>query len=514
MASSRKQNLKSNLRNSIRDGGCWGAMVGLGENYIPAFALAAGLSEVTAGWVASLPILAGGILQMLSLRAIPLVGSYQRWIAISCTIQGLAFFPLMIAAWTGYIYTPMLFFLASVYWGGGLGAGPAWNTWMGQIVPSSLRPRFFAIRSRTNQLCTLTGFLIGGLVLHYARYQDKLLIGFGLLFLLAGLFRLASVMLLLQHRAVDPIHYDTQSSRRKSCAIETEDNASTDGSFSILPSHSRADVARGYRLVLFLAIVQGMVQFSGPYFTPYMLKHLSFSYTAFVAIFSASFVAKALSMSLWGWFARRHGARSLLWTGAISIVPLAGLWNVSDSLAWLLLVQAASGAAWAAYELGFFLMFFDTLPNQQRTKMLTVYNLANTSAWFCGSLLGGWYLTTCGATPAAYQTIFAVSTLGRFIALLLLWNVDRPLLATCSLFLHSVHSNMMALLVREKSLSQASMAGTIYAFTRPRNLRPTAASSSSNHSTQDTVPLTSIPLPVSQLVTDSDGLSDNTLQAA
>lgn len=55
LASSRKHNLKSNLRNSIRDGGCWGAMVGLGENYIPAFALAAGLSEVTAGGLLAFP---------------------------------------------------------------------------------------------------------------------------------------------------------------------------------------------------------------------------------------------------------------------------------------------------------------------------------------------------------------------------------------------------------------------------------------------------------------------------
>jgi MFS family permease len=257
-----------------------------------------------------------------------------------------------------------------------------------------------------------------------------------------------------------------------------------------------------------------MVQFSGPYFTPYMLKHLSFSYAAFVALFSASFIAKALSMTLWGWFARRHGARSLLWTGAISIVPLASLWNVSDSFAWLLLVQAASGAAWAAYELGFFLMFFDTLPNHQRTKMLTVYNLANTSAWFCGSLLGGWYLTACGATPAAYQTIFAVSTLGRCAALLLLWNVDRPLLVPCSLFLRSVYSNVMAIMVREKSFGEGAMESTIYAFTRPGIPQPTAATSSSSHSTQATVPLTSIPLPVSQMMPDSDGLSDNTLQAA
>ena len=133
-ATSRFDTLKNNLRCSVGDGGCWGAMVGFGEHYIPAFALAAGLGEVTAGWIASLPILAGGILQTVSLRAISMVGSYQRWIAISCTLQALAFFPLVFAAYFGYVSAPLLFFLASVYWGGGLAAGPAWNTWMGHIV--------------------------------------------------------------------------------------------------------------------------------------------------------------------------------------------------------------------------------------------------------------------------------------------------------------------------------------------------------------------------------------------
>ena len=91
----------------------------------------------------------------------------------------------------------------------------------------------------------------------------------------------------------------------------------------------------------------------------------------------------------------------------------------------------------AAYELGFFLMFFDTLPSSQRTRVLTHYNLANTSAWFCGSLLGGWYLMHMGATPAAYHTLFFASTAGRLCALGLLWNIDRPILP--SLQLASTH---------------------------------------------------------------------------
>lgn len=447
-ASSRFNTLKSNLRCSVGDGGCWGAMVGLGEHYIPAFALAAGLGEVTAGWIASLPILAGGILQTLSLRAITMVGSYQRWIALSCSLQALAFFPLVVAAWTGYVSSPMLFFLASIYWGGGLAAGPAWNTWMGHIVPSSLRSTFFARRSRTNQLCTLCGFLAGGLILHTARTNDKLLIGFGILFLLAGCFRLASVLLLLKHQG-------KQADQLSMCNIigpKKHTNLTSNSLTSTLVSETpepfrcqnEIDLARGYRLVLFLAMVQGMVQVSGPYFTPYMLKQLSFSYGAFVSVLSISFIAKAISMPIWGYLARKRGARWLLWTGAIGIVPLAALWNVSNSLAWLLFVQAASGTAWAAYELGFFLMFFDTLPAAQRTRVLTHYNLANTSTWFCGSLLGGWYLAAMGATPAAYHTLFFISTLGRLCALGLLWNIDRPLLPQAQMAAIQIRHSLLA----------------------------------------------------------------------
>ncbi len=61
---------RSNLRASTADGAAYGVMVGSGETYIAAFALAVGLSEVSAGLVSSVPLLAGGILQMISLRAV------------------------------------------------------------------------------------------------------------------------------------------------------------------------------------------------------------------------------------------------------------------------------------------------------------------------------------------------------------------------------------------------------------------------------------------------------------
>ncbi len=181
---------------------------------------------------------------------------------------------------------------------------------------------------------------------------------------------------------------------------------------------------RGMRLITYLCVVQGMVQISGPYFTPYMLKQLHFDYASYVALVATAFIAKAVSLALWGNVASRRGPRFLLWLGGISIVPLASLWTLSQSFAWVMCVQILSGTFWAAYELGFFLMFFESMPVAQRARMLTIYNLANTLAWCAGSLVGGAILHALGPSLSSYWTIFALSSTGRLFALALLFRVD------------------------------------------------------------------------------------------
>src|SRR6056297_3542830 len=87
------RSLRSNLRSSTGDGAAFGVMVGVGETYFPAFALAIGLGEVAAGLISSLPMLAGGILQLVSLRAVSWLGSEKRWVLVCAAVQGLAFVP-------------------------------------------------------------------------------------------------------------------------------------------------------------------------------------------------------------------------------------------------------------------------------------------------------------------------------------------------------------------------------------------------------------------------------------
>ncbi len=388
------------------DGTAFGGMVGFGETYFPAFALAVGLSEMEAGMVSSVPLIAGGLMQLASPTAVKLFKSHQRWVVIFAVMQALSFVPLIFAALIGSIGSGALLVVAAIYWGAGLATGPAWNTWIGTLVPRSLRPRFFARRTRISQAAVFAGFLCGGVLLQYAADGHYALQAFAVLFALAGCCRLFSAWMLWLHSEPVPLPADM---------LEI--------SWKKIFHHLQA--SSGGRLLVYLVLLQGAIQMAGPFFTPFMLKQLNFSYTYLVALFCMAFLSKVVSLPFWGHVAKKVGARQLLWIGGIGIVPLSAAWLVSQQFIWLCAVQITSGFLWAAYELAFFLLFFESIPERERTSVLTLYNLLNTLAWVSGALLGGLILRLLDCSFQAYLLVFALSSVGRLAALPFLARVPR-----------------------------------------------------------------------------------------
>ena len=398
--------LRNDLRASVVDGAAFGAMVGFGETFLPAFALAVGLGEMAAAMVSSVPLIVGGLMQLASPTAVQLLRSHRRWVVTCAVIQAFSFIPLLIAALAGAISTATLLLIAAVYWGAGLATGPAWNTWIGTLVPRSIRSRFFAHRTRISHAGVFAGFLIGGVLLHYASAYEQSLNAFALLFGIAGCCRLLSAwMLRLQSEPV-PLPVNMRKIPWKQVS-----------------HHLHA--SSGGRLLVYLVVVQAATQMAGPFFTPFMLKKLEFSYGELVALFSVAFFSKVVALPVWGRVATRIGARQLLWIGGIGIVPLSAGWLVSQHFAWLSLLQIVGGFVWAAYELAFFLLFFESIAEEERTSVLTIYNLLNTTAWVVGSLIGGAILFSLDATFGGYLLIFGLSSVGRLVSLLLLARVPR-----------------------------------------------------------------------------------------
>src|SRR5215469_1239859 len=408
MSHRRPSQLRSDLRAMSADASAFSVMVGIGETYLPAFALAVGVSEVAAGLLASVPPLAGAVLQLASPAAVRRLGSHRRWVVVCAVTQALSFVPLIVAALVGAIPTLMIFLVATLYWGSGMGTGPAWNTWVSTIVPWRLRAGYFSRRTRITQIGVLGGLLLGGALLQAGTEMGQRLHAFAVLFLAAAACRALSARLLASTSEPIPL----PENYRRVPATEV---------LGRLVRRSQEG-----RLLLYLLSVQTAVHLSAPYFTPFMLRQLRLSYVAYMALIAASFGAKILMLPLLGALARRFGARHLLWVGGLGIIPLASLWIVSDWYPYLLGVQCVAGTAWGAYELATFLLVFETIREEERTSVLTTFNLANALAMVAGSLLGGWLLAHLGEHRSAYWGIFALSSLARAATVFFLVRVPTP----------------------------------------------------------------------------------------
>ena len=395
--------LRRDLRCIYADGVAASLMVGVGEIYLPAFVLALTANHLASGLAATLPMLIGAALQLYGPRLLEQVGSYRRWVVFCALVQAGAFVPLVIAALLGAMPLAAVYLIIAVYWAAGMAGGAAWSTWVDTLVPRSIHANYFARRNRAGQIGMVVGFAAGGVLLQLgSRYHDPLTF-FALLFGVAGLSRLVSGGLLATQGEPSPPRPTAMPAWQELLADCRQNSG---------------------RTLLYLLGVQAAVQISGPYFTPYMLAKLELSYLQYMVLICTSYVAKIAFLPMLGQIAERYGPHRLLWLGGAAIAPIAALWCVSDSMAYLLVVQMFSGAAWAAHELAMLLIFIDNIPPARRLGILTLFNFANATVFFAGSALGGLLLSLGGADKSAYMALFLASSLAR--ATVLAWFALKP----------------------------------------------------------------------------------------
>lgn len=392
-----------------RDGVSWSVMVGLGESYLAAFTLACGHGETASGLIASAPLLAGAAIQLAAPALAVRMGSLKKWVVLAASLQALVFLPLAFGAWTGGLSLLALFALATAYWAFGLGTGPAWNTWVGGLVPRSVKAGFFASRTRASQVGTFVGLATAGVLLRFGPdwFPHLPALGmFALIFLAACLARSVSAACLAQQET--------------GVGIPAGYRALSFGEFA-----RRITAGGEGRFVRYVVAVQLAAQVAGPYYTPFMLKEIGFDYFTYMSLLATALLGRVVALPFIGMLAKRQGVHATLRIGGIGVVFATLLWALSQNLPYLYAVQFASGAVWACYELSTFLLFFDAIPAHERTSMLSWYNFLHSAATLCGALLGGWLLQSFGHDYRAYVWVFTVSSVLRAGTLVLLWRLGR-----------------------------------------------------------------------------------------
>lgn len=394
--------VEKSLKLSYLDAFLYNLMIGAGETYLPAYALSIGLGEVFAGILSTLPLVSGAFLQLFAPQFFRQMGSAKKWVVISAFLQALSFVPLIYYAnheapgfWT-------LFFVLTLYWGAGFSVGPAWNYWMGHLVPEAYSHRFFSYRNRIAQLGLLIGLVGGGVALHNRVDFLPFSSVFGSLFLFAFVCRLLSTLIV------------SQKVFHSNWFLEK-------GNFSfreIWKNFSADSRKKTFFLKIFPFIF--CVNFSSPYAAPYMLAQLKFDYGAFMAAAASLFIGKMLTSYWLEKKAQGFSAQKIFIFGALTAAPLPVLWPVSDNLYFILALQLSSGMAWAFYEVGLMLIFFNDLNSSEKVSTITIYNFLNSLAIILGTLVGAELLHIMGATKTSYHFLFVFAGSIRYLVAFLL----------------------------------------------------------------------------------------------
>ncbi len=395
---------RRDLRLILADGLAFSAMVGMGEAYIAAFALALGLGEIAAGLVVTLPLLAGGFLQLVTPAGVRWLGSARRWTVLCAGLQAASLAPFALGALAGRLPAWAVFAAATLYWAAGMAATPSWNLWVERLVPRRVRLRYFARRTGLVQLGMLASLVAGAALLEGAKAQDRPLAGFALIFTLAALGRAVSTRVLAAQSETAPADIAPIGLAPRALLGEFRHGA-------------------GGRLLVYLLAFTASVMIAGPYFSPYMLARLRFSYWEYMGLIGTALLAKVLVLPRLAAVAQRLGLVNLLRLGWLGILGLPALWLVSQAYGYLLCLQVVSGAFWAAQEYAVFLLLFETIPAGRRIALLTAYNLGNALATIGGSLVGAALFAVAGGETAGYVTLFVASSLARVACLALLLRV-------------------------------------------------------------------------------------------
>ncbi|MFH0875866.1 MAG: MFS transporter [archaeon] len=392
--------IKKSLRYSIFDGVFYSAMVGIGESFFSAFAVFLKATSFQLGLLGSLPQLLGALSQLFSNKILDFTKSRKKVVLIGAFLQGLMYLPIALVFFFGRFQVFHLVFFICLYWIFSSVISPAWNSWMGDLVPENSRGSYFGKRNKFAGFASFFAFLIGGFILQrIGKEIPDAYVGFALIFGAALAFRMISVIYLSKK-------YEPSFEMNKSQY------------FSFIEFIKKAGFNNYGMFVIYLSVFNFAVYIAAPFFSAYMLSDLKLSYLDFTIVTATSLFAKFIMMPIWGKAADKFGSIKVLSLTGILIAPVSLLWLFSHSLWYLILIQIYSGFVWAGFEIASFKFIYDTTTPQKRPTCVAYYNVLNGIGMFAGAIVGSIILYHNNVFWSSFLLVFLVSSVARLLTTL------------------------------------------------------------------------------------------------
>ena len=375
---------KKASRISIREGAAYGLFDGFGLRYITPYALLLGMSNTLIGILISLPQMLGTLIQLLTLKFLE-KGIRRRTIAwVGTFLQTLMWFPIILLGWLHFnfnidntlISTGLMVFYSLMVIFGGI-VGPAWSSWMGDIIPRQIGT-YFGFRNRVVGLTTILAMFSAGLILQYFTGVNRPFTGFVIIFLIAFIGRAISSALLKRQ-------------------YEPDFHPQKEYYFTIWQFIRKIPQSNFGKFVTYVALMQFAVYISSPFFAVFMLKDLHFNYFQFTLITMTMPFVNMLLMPAWGRFADRFGNLRVVRITGLCLPVIPALWVLAVffsnrpilEMLYLIFVETLSGFAWAGFNLTTANFIYDAVTRQRMAICVAYYNIFNGIGMFLGGLIGG-----------------------------------------------------------------------------------------------------------------------------
>ncbi len=404
---------KKSLKYSIYEGSSFSLMDGFGSRYLTPYAVSMNLSNTFISLLSTIPNFIGSLLQMKGLRIIE-KRSRKKIVISGVLFQAFMWLPL-IGVGAAYFFLNLNILISSILLvliytllvAGGSFSGPAWSSWMRDLIPKDA-VSYFGKRNSAVGVVSLASLLLAGAILSVFN-EDKSFFGFAILFFIAFLGRSLSGYLFTKH-------YEPKLEIKEGYYFSFFDF------FKKMPKNNFG------RFTIFSSLVTFATAIASPFFAVYMLRELGFSYFEFTLIIISSIFANFIFQPFWGKFADKFGNINVIKLCGFFIFLVPLLWFVSPLIfiqsksfliLYLFLVEFFSGFVWAGFDLSTGTFAYYAVTKERLPLCSTYMNVLISIGSFFGALLGGIISSSPGLIfgISAFLFIFLLSAIMRFIVI-------------------------------------------------------------------------------------------------
>ncbi len=365
-------------------------------NFITPFALAFGATNGQIGTLSSATNVASALGLMPGAR-LDEHFRCRKWIFMLCTgifgrllLLGLVLLPLFLhrsaVIWGLMGVVVLRSFLNQLCY-------PAWSALISDLVPESIRGRYFGSRNIAVGLAALICTPLAGYLIQFAGAPHGYQLSFAIA-LAPGC--MATVLFGMICEPKRP----TVSKAVRPPRMEI---------VSIFRLHPRFAAFTALAFFWHLSL-----QTAGPFFAVYQIRHLGANVAHIGILSSIGALTGMAGQRVWGVQNDRRGAVWVMRVTGFLIPAIPFMWALTPSWWYLPVIEAVSGFIWAGYWLANFNLLLAMSPHENRSRFVAVYHSVVSIASFAGPLLGGILVSVM-----SINMLFWASGAGRLVVSLL-----------------------------------------------------------------------------------------------